>query len=120
MRDYNDLPELELQLVPVETKQADDLDIPLDLTTDILSVCREYSMLGWQIQQQVENIVELGIQDAITSKAVSVSSLPHIRAFLQQVVRNPLFGDAADQAERAVAMIDAYTDLNPTNKPSLN
>jgi hypothetical protein len=115
--DYEDL-ELQLETVPVETNQ-DELDIPLDIT-DILSVCREYSMLGWQIQQQVENIVELGIQDAIDTRAVSISSLPHIRAFLKQVIANPYFGDAVAQAEKAVMLIDTYTDTHPITCPSMN
>jgi len=120
MRDtYDTTYDLELQLVETNTKQQDDLDIPLSMF-DILNVCREYSLLGWQIQSQVEQIVDLGIEDAILSKAVAVSSLPHIRAFLQQVIRNPLFGDAADQAQECVMLIDAYQDKHPITSNAAN
>jgi hypothetical protein len=99
----------ELQLVPVEEA----FDIPLDIS-DIISICREYSKLGFQMQQQVELIMDLGISDAINSKAVSASALPHLKHWLQQVIRNPLFGDAGDQAAETVRAIEDYQELHPT------
>ena len=34
----------------------EEYSIPLDIS-DIISICREYNKLGWQIQNQVENIL---------------------------------------------------------------
>ena len=98
----------QLQLVQVE----DPFNTPIS-TFDILAICREYSKLGYQMQQQVETLTELGIQDAINSRAISAAALPHIKFFYQQVIRNPLFGDAVDQAAEIVRAIEDWQEANP-------
>lgn len=102
--------EPDLQLVSIEQET---INTPISMF-DILSICREFSKLGYQMQQQVETITELGIKDAINSKAVSAAALPHIKFFLQQVIRNPYFGEAVDQAADAVRMIENWQESNPT------
>jgi hypothetical protein len=101
--------EQELQLATIE----EDLDIPLDIS-DIIAICREYTQLGYQMQQSVDAIMDLGITDAINTKAVSAAALPHIKAFLQEVIRNPLFGDAVDQAAETVRAINDWQEEHPT------
>lgn len=86
---------------------------PIDIS-DIISVCKEYSKLGWKVQSQVECIMEIGIDEAIKSNAVTVASLPHIKDFLQQISQNPYFGDACDQAVDCIHLIDMFEDTNPT------
>jgi hypothetical protein len=61
---------------------------------DILVVCREFATLGWNIQQQVESILELGITEAIETNSIKQEALPHIKSFLQRIVSNGLFGEA--------------------------
>jgi len=117
MRPYDYDYELELQLVEVNPSADDELDIPLSMT-DLLSLCREYSKLGWQMQQQVEMIVELGIQEAIATGAVSVSALPLVKEFLAQIIRNAYFGDAVDQAEECIRMVDDYQSAHPVKQAS--
>jgi hypothetical protein len=102
--------EPELQLISIEQEAP----IPLDIS-DIIAICREYSKLGYSMQKQVDAITELGIQDALKTNAVSVSSLPHIKFWLQQVIRNPLFGDAGDQAADVVRAIELFQEQHPTH-----
>jgi hypothetical protein len=108
MRSINSEPEL--QLIPTEQDTYD--SIPLDIS-DIIAICREYSILGTTIQYQVDSILEYGLQDAIKFGLVKSAALPHIKAFLQQVIRNPYFGDAGDQAADCVEMIEAWQSINP-------
>ena len=75
--------------------QEDEFNIPLCID-DIISICREYNKLGWQLQQQIENIVELGVEEAINSGEVKQTSLPFIKDFLQAITLNPYFGEAID------------------------
>jgi hypothetical protein len=101
--------ELEPALQLVETEV---LDIPLDIS-DLISICREYTKLGYQMQSQVDQLLELGIQDAIKTRVVSAAALPHIKSFLQQVIRNPYFGDAVDQASDCIRMIEGWQTSHP-------
>jgi hypothetical protein len=106
--DHNDTA-TELQLVPVEPET---LDNPISMF-DIISICREYNKLGYQMQSQVDQLLELGIQDAIKTRVVSAAALPHIKSFLQQVIRNPYFGEAVDQATDCVRLIEDWQDAHP-------
>lgn len=90
----------------------DEFQTPIDIS-DILSVCKEYSRLGWQIQNQVEYIAENGVDDALKTGTVKVNSLPLVKNFLKVVRDNPLFGDAADQADECVALIEIYEMNHP-------
>ena len=88
------------------------LNTPIDIS-DILGVCKSYAVLGWQIQNQVELLMEVGVEEAIRTGAVMIAALPHIKEFLRQVVSNPLFGDAADQAQSVIVMIDWFVEEHP-------
>lgn len=82
-------------------------EIPIDLS-DILNICKEFSRLGWQIQNQIEYITEMGIEESIKSGKVNVTSLPVIKYFLSRVNENPLFGDASEQASECIALIENF------------
>lgn len=83
--------------------------IPLDIS-DIINICREYNKLGWQIQNQVENILELGVEETIKSGIVKKESLSQIKNFLEQITKNAYFGDAITQAEDCIELIKQYQD----------
>lgn len=89
------------------TSNEEEFSIPLDLT-DILSICQEFNKLGLQIQTQIENIIELGVEEAIKSGYINQQSLPHIKNFLNVVCQNPYFGDAIFQAKEAIMAISEY------------
>jgi len=85
----------------------DNVEIPIDIS-DILTVCKEYNKLGWKIQNQVEDLLELGIDEAIKNGIVKMESLPHIKDFLNHICDNVYFGDAADQANECIALIEHF------------
>lgn len=95
-----------------EINEEETFDLPLDIS-DIISVCREYSKLGWTVQNQIECIMEIGIQEAVNSGAVSIPSLPHIKNFLQQIQQNGYFGEASTQAQDCVQMIELFETQHP-------
>jgi hypothetical protein len=107
MRIHNEAQEL--QLLPIE---QDTLDIPIDLS-DLISLCEAYSQMTRTMQYQANELIELGIDNALKTRAVSASSLPHIKSFLQQIMRNPLFGDAVAQAQEAIWLIEEWQLANP-------
>lgn len=99
-----------------EINEEETFDLPLDIS-DIINVCREYSKLGWTVQTQIECIMEIGIQEAVNSGAVSIPSLPHIKNFLQQIQQNGYFGDASSQSNDLLQEIDCAIEkynLYPT------
>ena len=85
---------------------------PLDIS-DLITVCKTYSNLGWRIQSQTETIMEIGIEEAVSSGIVSTTSLPHIKDFLRQISQNELFGDASAQAVECIQLIDLYEENHP-------
>lgn len=87
-------------------KENNDNDIPIDLS-DVLNVCRNYAVLGINIQQQIEHIMEMGIDEAISSGTVKIEVLPHIREFLKLITDN-LLGDIVDQCFALMMMIDDF------------
>lgn len=89
-----------------ETKN-EEFSIPLDIS-DIISICKDFNNLGWQIQNQIENILEVGIEESIKSGFVKQESLPHIKYFLYKVCKNPYFGDAVSQAQDCIKLITQY------------
>jgi hypothetical protein len=95
-----------------EVNEEETFGLPLDIS-DIISVCREYSKLGWTVQNQIEFIMEIGIQEAVNNKMVNVSSLPHIKEFLQQIQQNGYFGEAAEQAQECIQMIEVFEIQHP-------
>ena len=103
---------IELSHVENNTDNNETFDIPIDIS-DIINICKEYSKLGWQIQKQIEEITELGIEEAINSGTVKITAIPHIKDFLTSVSDNAYFGDAADQAKECIALIESFELKNP-------
>lgn len=103
----------ELEVLTLDTTTPNESDeeysIPLDIS-DIITICREFNKLGWQIQNQVENILEVGVEESIKSGNVKQSSLPHIKRFLQAICCNAYFGDAVSQAHDCIKLIAEYED----------
>ena len=89
--------------------EKEEFNIPLCMD-DIINICREYNKLGWQIQFQVENLLQIGIEEAIKNGHLKKESLPQIRIFLKKIIQNPYFGDAADQAQDCLELIQNYED----------
>jgi hypothetical protein len=103
----NELEALTLIDTKTTNDQDDEFNIPIDIS-DIITICREYNKLGWQIQQQVENILEVGVEESVKTGYVKKESLPHIKNFLRAVSQNPYFGDAVSQADDCVKLIQQY------------
>jgi hypothetical protein len=103
-------------LVPASTtnNSEEEFTIPLDIS-DIISICREFNKLGWQIQNQIDNILELGVEEAIKSGQVNKRSLPHIKHFLKAISNNPYFGEAGSQAQDCMQIINKYEENNKSN-----
>lgn len=93
----------------VETEE--EYSIPLDIS-DIINICREYNQLGWNIQSQVENILESGVDEAIKTGTVKRESLPKIKSFLKAISRNAYFGDAVSQAHDCIRLIQEHEAVN--------
>ena len=106
-------------LHPSRSEDDQRFDIPLDIS-DIINVCKSYNKLGWNIQQQIEAILELGVKDAIKDGKVKLESLPHIKDFLFSICEVAYFGDAADQSNTCIFLIEEYVINNeqPLNKIS--
>lgn len=92
---------------PSNQDHEEEFSIPLDIS-DIISICKEYSNLGWQIQKQVENILEFGIEDCIKLGYIKTESLLPIKNFLVAITKNPYFGDAVSQASDCIQIIREY------------
>lgn len=104
-------------LTPTIEKE-EEYSIPLCID-DIISICKEYSKLGWQIQTQMESILECGVEEAIRNNSVQRASLPHIKAFLLKICDNPYFGDAVSLAHDCIALIQKYEDDNKVVSSSI-
>jgi hypothetical protein len=103
----NELEALRLNETTTSSEQDEEYNIPIDIS-DIIQICREYNKLGWQIQQQVENILEVGVEESIKTGYVKKEALPLIKNFLRQVSSNPYFGDAVSQAFDCIKLIQKY------------
>lgn len=88
------------------------LNNPLDLS-DIMNVCKEYTSLGTNLQYQTQMVLDLGVEEAIKSRAVSIAALPHIRAFLKTIAENSLFGEAAMLATDCLFEIEMFETSHP-------
>jgi hypothetical protein len=91
---------------------AEEYSNPLNVS-DIIEVCKQYSKLGFQIQYQIGLIMEFGIDEAISSDAISIAALPHIKDFLLRISQNPYFGDACTQAIDCIHFIELFEDQHP-------
>lgn len=83
--------------------------IPICIS-DLIKICKEYNKLGWNIQTQVENLLENGVEDSIKSGIVKRESLPHIKYFLQQIINNAYFGEATSEAQDCLYLIENFLD----------
>jgi len=78
--------------------------------SDIMEICKEYNKLGWQVQNQIENILQLGVKEAISRNVVKKESLPFIKNFLEQIIMSFSFEDAAEQANECLNLIQQYEE----------
>ena len=104
----NELETLDVLELTSEEKE-EEFSNPLDIS-DIISICRDFNSLGWQIQQQVEHILEVGVEESIKSGFVKQESLPHIKRFLRKICNNAYFGDAVSQAQDCIELIHNYEE----------
>lgn len=98
-------------------EKDDEYSIPIDIS-DIINICREYTKLNWQIQGQIEDILELGVEKAINEGSVQKDSLPHIKNFLHRICDNAYFGDAVSQANDCIELIRQYEEKYRINSIS--
>ncbi len=89
----------------------EEFSIPLDIS-DIINICKEYNKLGWNLQNQIENILEFGIEESIKYGYVKQESLVPIKHFLIAISNNPYFGDAGSQATDCIQIIREYESKN--------
>ncbi len=104
--------ETKMNTTETTTTNDEEFEIPIDLS-DILTVCKQYNKLGWKIQNQVECLLEIGVDEAVRQGIVKVESLPHIKDFLNSICDNAYFGDAAFQANECIALIDHFEMRSP-------
>jgi hypothetical protein len=105
----NECKSLNVIVSTTSEEKDDEFSIPLDIS-DIISICKDFNSLGWQIQNQVENILEVGVEESIKSGNVKKESLPHIKHFLRKICDNAYFGDAVSQAEDCISLIKDYEE----------
>lgn len=96
-----------LKIVASEKVCEEEFTIPLDIS-DIISICKEYSNLGLNIQNYMDNMLELGVEQSIKNGSVKQEYLVFIREFLKAIVENPYFGEATEQAQECISLIDKY------------
>lgn len=111
--------ELDLNDSSITTSsEEEEYSIPLDIS-DIITICREFNKLGWQIQNQVDEILEVGVEESIKNGSVKQQSLPHIKSFLKAITSNAYFGDAVSQAHGCIKLIEDYEEAHKAD-PVLN
>ncbi len=101
-----------LSLVETTTSsdnKDEEYSIPLDIS-DIISICKDFNSLGWQVQTQIDNILENGVEESIRNGSVKQESLPRIKYFLRRICGNAYFGDAVSQAQDCLLLIKQYED----------
>ena len=108
---------IELNAEQNNSDSEEEYSIPLCID-DIITICKEYNILGWNIQFQVENILELGVAESIKTGIVKRESLPHIRKFLTVISKNPYFGDACSQSIEVINLIDLF-EINTIKNKSI-
>lgn len=80
---------------------------PIDIS-EVISICKEYSTLGFLIQSQIDFIMENGFEEAVKSNKITASTLIHIKDFLNKISHMHYLGDAAIQAEDSIKEIEKY------------
>lgn len=92
----------------------DEFSIPMDIS-DIINICKEYNNLGNSIQMYIDILLDDGIETALKQGKINQQSIPHIKHFLKAITQNPLFGDAKNQAEDAIEIIETYEKSKSNN-----
>lgn len=88
-------------------QDSEEYNIPLDIS-DIINICKEYNKLGHQIQLQMDSILDIGVEQSLELGFLKKESLSHIKNFLEKIIENPYFGDACEQAQSCLFLIDEY------------
>jgi len=97
---------------PTPTNDKDDeYSIPIEIS-DIINICREFTKLTWQMQSQIDSILEMGVEEAVNSGNVQRTSLPHIKSFLLRICDNAYFGDAVSQSYDCIRLIQQYEEIH--------
>jgi hypothetical protein len=96
----------------------DDFSIPLCMD-DIISICKDFSQLGNQVQTKIEDMLELGVEEAIGSGKVDQKYLPYVKFFLSKITENPFFGEARDQAQDCLRSIYLFETTHKDSKESI-
>lgn len=109
MSTKNIIKDLKLELL--ETTNEEEYSIPLDIT-DILFICQEYSRLGLNIQNQLEQILDCGVNSSIEKGIIKEESIPHIKDFLTKITQNAYFGDAISQAREYLYLLGTQQVAN--------
>jgi len=99
-------------------EKDDEYSIPTDIS-DIINICKEFTKLTWQMQNQIDSILDLGVEESIKSGAVHRESLPYIKNFLIRIGDNAYFGDAVSQALDCVRLIQQYEETHKANLISI-
>ena len=99
-------------VIHLNDNMEEEFSIPLCIS-DIINICREFTKLTWQMQNQIDSILEMGVEESIRSGSVQRTSLPHIKSFLMRICDNSYFGDAIFQAQETLYLIDLYLENNP-------
>src|SRR5208283_4040239 len=105
----NEFDTISLNEVNTSTKEDEEFSIPLDIS-DIISICKDFNSLGWQVQTQIDNILENGVEESIRNGSVKQDSLPRIKYFLRRICGNVYFGEAVEQAQDVILLIKQYED----------
>ncbi len=90
--------------------------IPLNVS-EILELCQKFSNLGFNIQHQLQDIAEYGVEESIKRGLVKKESLPFIQDFLSTLSKNSYLGDAAMEAETFLFMLK---ELEPPKRNLLS
>ncbi len=100
----------------INRNEQKDESSPLDIS-EIMQICREFSNLGFNIQNQIEYILENGILTSLSDGKINKSHLPFIKQFLLLIKDNFYFGDASYQASD---IIDEISKIEKTESKVLN
>lgn len=80
---------------------------PIDIS-EIFEICKEYSSLGFQIQNEIDFILENGFDEAIKKKKINNYNFHIMKDFFSKISKMYYLGDAAIQAEDFIKEIDSY------------
>jgi hypothetical protein len=80
---------------------------------DIINICIEYNKLGYNIQKQVEAILESGVEQSIRNGKITSESIPHIKQFLSYICENSYSSEASEQAFQYYLTIEEFEHEYP-------